>query len=251
MNRQRPRRMAQPAPGEASRTEAGPRPAGDHLSLPGDPGLARQDGDDCRSGHEVAERFELYYRGIELANGYHELSDAAEQRRRFEAVNAARVADGRPALPLPRELARRTRARPARLHRRRARLRSTGDAGRGQQFDRRCGGVSAATWLSRVANCDAANSLLARDGLVPKASHQVVVHHADGLHVGVDDRAADELEAALFEVLAQGVGFLRRGGQSASCASSGSGSVGRRRSPRCTCRTCRTLPAPRETRGRW
>jgi elongation factor P--(R)-beta-lysine ligase len=42
--------------------------------------LACLDPDDAR----VALRFELYYQGVELANGYHELSDVAEQRRRFD-----------------------------------------------------------------------------------------------------------------------------------------------------------------------
>jgi lysyl-tRNA synthetase class 2 len=43
--------------------------------------LARISPTDAR----VAERFELYWRGIELANGYHELADAEEQRQRFVA----------------------------------------------------------------------------------------------------------------------------------------------------------------------
>ena len=42
----------------------------------------------------VAERFELFWQGIELANGFHELADADEQQRRFEADQAARAVSG-------------------------------------------------------------------------------------------------------------------------------------------------------------
>jgi elongation factor P--(R)-beta-lysine ligase len=47
----------------------------------------------------VAERFELYVSGIELANGYHELLCAAELRRRIAVANAQRQADGKSPLP--------------------------------------------------------------------------------------------------------------------------------------------------------
>lgn len=52
----------------------------------------------------VAERFELFWRGIELANGFHELSDADEQRRRFELDRQRRVDAGRLAPPYDRHL---------------------------------------------------------------------------------------------------------------------------------------------------
>lgn len=44
----------------------------------------------------VAERFEIYLDGLELANGYHELADPAEQRRRFGADRARRNSLGLP-----------------------------------------------------------------------------------------------------------------------------------------------------------
>nr|WP_289072736.1 EF-P lysine aminoacylase EpmA [uncultured Halomonas sp.] len=50
--------------------------------------LARRHQD--ADGEWVASRFELYMNGIELANGYDELTDAEEQRQRFDADNAER-----------------------------------------------------------------------------------------------------------------------------------------------------------------
>lgn len=47
-----------------------------------------------------AERFELYAAGLELANGFAELNDAAEQRRRLVEERALRVRMGRAAYPL-------------------------------------------------------------------------------------------------------------------------------------------------------
>ena len=49
---------------------------------------------------EVCERFELYLDGIEICNGFSELTDAGEQRRRFERDNARRLKEGRDAYPV-------------------------------------------------------------------------------------------------------------------------------------------------------
>ena len=48
----------------------------------------------------IASRFEAYLDGIELANGFHELGAAQEQRERFEADLAERARKGLPAMPI-------------------------------------------------------------------------------------------------------------------------------------------------------
>ncbi|RYE81962.1 MAG: EF-P lysine aminoacylase GenX, partial [Myxococcales bacterium] len=58
--------------------------------------LARRSPADPR----FAERFELYVAGVELCNGFGELTDPAEQRARFEADQAERQRRGLPVYPI-------------------------------------------------------------------------------------------------------------------------------------------------------
>ncbi len=59
--------------------------------------LARLDPGDPR----VALRFELVVDGVELANGFEELTDPVEQRARFDADRRLRAAEGQPDMPVP------------------------------------------------------------------------------------------------------------------------------------------------------
>lgn len=61
--------------------------------------LARRNQDGLTAG-----RFELYFRGLEIANGFYELADANEQRERFEADNQKRVSMGLPTVSIDQKL---------------------------------------------------------------------------------------------------------------------------------------------------
>lgn len=52
----------------------------------------------------VAERFEVYYRGVELANGYHELLDADIQLKRFQQDEATRQRLQKPSMEIDMDL---------------------------------------------------------------------------------------------------------------------------------------------------
>ena len=58
--------------------------------------LAKLDEKDPR----VARRFEVFVDGLELANGFEELTDCAEQQQRIETEQAMRAAQGLPCLPV-------------------------------------------------------------------------------------------------------------------------------------------------------
>ena len=90
----------------------------------------------------VAERFEVYACGVELANGFGELTDAAEQRRRFAAAMDEKERRYGERYPLDEDFLAAVAAMPH-GERRRARLRPAGDAGK-RRAAGRSGGVDAA-----------------------------------------------------------------------------------------------------------
>jgi lysyl-tRNA synthetase class 2 len=89
-------------------------------------------------GRCVAERWELYIAGVELANAYSELTDAAEQEARFRECAALREREGRAVYPLDRAF----------LEALRQGMPAAGGAALG--FDRLCMLVAGAASLSEV-----------------------------------------------------------------------------------------------------
>lgn len=58
----------------------------------------------ARINNNIAERFEVYLNGVELANGFHELSDSKEQRQRFENDLIKRIHMNYPMVPIDERL---------------------------------------------------------------------------------------------------------------------------------------------------
>ena len=56
-----------------------------------------------KSNPELAERWELYIDGLEIANAYSELTDAEEQKQRFNETAQLRAKDGREIYPMDNE----------------------------------------------------------------------------------------------------------------------------------------------------
>ncbi len=54
----------------------------------------------CEHDNRVAGRFELYYKNMELANGFNELTNAKEQAKRFDEDNAYRAENGLNHVPM-------------------------------------------------------------------------------------------------------------------------------------------------------
>ena len=97
------------------------------------------------ASHAVAERFELYVDGIELANGYHELLDANVLRQRNAEANRQRVADGKYALPEDSRLLAAMEHGLPRLHRCRPGFRSPGHVSHRQRLAGRMSSRSPST----------------------------------------------------------------------------------------------------------
>ena len=126
-------RHVQPRAGRTDRAAAR-RSAGRRCSIEY-PSAGGGLGDQAPTTRGWRERFELYACGVELANGFAELTDAAEQRRRFEDAMAEKQRALWRTLSDRRRFSRRARQHAA-GERHRAGLRPAGDAGDRRAADR-------------------------------------------------------------------------------------------------------------------